>query len=216
MVLGAVWCPLDKKVEAFNRIKEIKKRHGYNSSFEIKWNKVSPAKVEFYLDILDYFFDDDDLHFRSLIIPNKNELDHKLFDQTHDEFYYKMFFDLLKVILNPRSTYQIFLDYKDTRSQQKINKLFEVLCNSMYDFKREIIKKIQPVCSKEVQLIQLTDLLTGIIAYENRDLTKNAGKLALVSRMKIRSGYNLRQTTLLLEEKVNIFRWKARGGNAFQ
>lgn len=210
MVLGAVWCPLEKKQKIFNRIKEIKARHGFSSKFEIKWTKVSPAKKQFYLDILDYFFDDDDLHFRALLVPEKDSLDHEQFNQTHDDFYYKMYFDLLKVIFKPDAKYRIYIDYKDTRGGEKKNRLHQVLCNNMYDFSREIIERVQTVCSKEVHLIQLTDLLIGAISYVNRNLNTNSAKVLLIERMSKRSGYTLKHSTLLLEQKVNIFRWHAR------
>lgn len=210
MVLGAVWCPLEKKQQIFNRIKEIKARHGFSSKFEIKWTKVSPAKKQFYLDILDYFFDDDDLHFRALLVPEKDSLDHEQFNQTYDDFYYKMYFDLLKVIFKPDAKYRIYIDYKDTRGGEKINRLHQVLCNNMYDFSREIIERVQTVCSKEVHLIQLTDLLIGAISYVNRNLNTNSAKVLLIERMSKRSGYTLKHSTLLLEQKVNIFRWHAR------
>jgi len=74
MVLGAVWCPLEKSHEISVRIREIKTSHGLSPKFESKWTKVSPAKQVFYLDLLDYFFDDDDLHFRALIVPDKTKL----------------------------------------------------------------------------------------------------------------------------------------------
>jgi len=66
MVLGAIWCPLEKCREVSVRLREIKKKHGLPSDFEVKWTKISPAKSQFYLEWMDYFFDDDDLHFRAL------------------------------------------------------------------------------------------------------------------------------------------------------
>ena len=70
MVLGAVWCPKEKRLEIAERIREIKQKHGLERDFEIKWTKVSPSKLAFYQDIVDYFFDDDDLHFRGLVVPD--------------------------------------------------------------------------------------------------------------------------------------------------
>jgi hypothetical protein len=96
MVLGAVWCPLEKTREIAKRIREIKQRHNLSPAFEVKWIKVSPVKKLFYLDLMDYFFDDDDLHFRALIVPDKSQLRHEDFAQDHDTWYYKMYFDLLK------------------------------------------------------------------------------------------------------------------------
>jgi len=210
MVLGGVWCPYDKVTEIASRIKEIKLEFGYTQNFEIKWTKVSIGKVEFYKKIIDYFFDDDDLHFRVLIIPDKALLRHTDFGQSHDDWYYKMYFDMLKVILKPNAIYNIYLDIKESHSGYKITKLDEVLRNNMYDFSRKILKKVQVIRSHEVQIIQITDLLIGLISYINRGLSSNTGKIKLIERVKERSGYKLTSTTLLKEEKFNIFRWRAR------
>ncbi len=214
MVLGAVWCPLEKTREIAVRIREIKESHGLKPEFEIKWSKVSPAKKQFYLDILDYFFDDNDLHFRALIVPDKSKLDHASFGQSHDDFYYKMYFDLLKVILSPEACYNIYIDIKDTQGAVKVKKLHDVLCNSIYDFSKEIIDRVQLIRSHEVEQLQLTDLLTGVISHVNRELTGNAAKEALVRRTMERSHYSLRRTTLLRENKVNLFSWRASEAQA--
>ncbi|MBL7738447.1 MAG: DUF3800 domain-containing protein [Chitinophagaceae bacterium] len=213
MVLGAVWCSEAKKKEIFDRIKEIKEKHGLKKGFEIKWNKVSASKVAFYKELIDYFFDDDDLHFRALIVPNKSSLDHAKFAQTHDTFYYKMFFDLLKVILEPDSSYNIYLDIKDTNSEHKIQELQNILRHNHYDYSKQILKRIQQVRSHEVAVLQLTDLLIGAIGYVHRELSGNKGKLELIEKLKKRSGYTLTHSTLYKENKLNLFIWK---GNTAQ
>lgn len=207
MVLGAVWCPLEKVREVSVRLREIKAHHGFKPDFEVKWTKVSPAKERFYLDVMDYFFDDDDLHFRALIVPDKGKLQHEAFGQSHDDWYYKMYFTMLKAILRPHDRYRIYLDIKDTRSASKVQKLHDVLCNNFLDFSRKIIERVQNVRSHEVEILQLSDLLIGTISYANRGLSGNAAKEALVARMKERSHYSLTLTTLLREDKVNLFRW---------
>lgn len=211
MVLGAIWCPLSKSREIAVRLREIKQRNGLSSDFEVKWTKVSPAKQTFYLDLIDYFFDDDDLSFRALIVPDKSKLKHDAIPgQDHDTWYYKMYFDMLKVIFRPDSRYRVYLDIKDTRGADKVDKLHDVLCNNIYDFDREVIERVQQVRSHEVEQIQLADLLIGAVSYVNRGLDSNAGKVAVVERMKKRSGYDLTRTTLFRENKVNLFRWRAR------
>ena len=209
MVLGAIWCPLEIVRESCVRVREIQSRHSLKKEFEIKWGKVSPAKKDFYLDLVDYFFDDDDLRFRALIVPDKAKLQHERYSQTHDEWYYKMYFDMLKVILDPKAQYRIYIDIKDTRSAEKIAKLHDVLCNNFYDFSRQIIERVQTVRSHEVKILQLADLLIGAVAYINRDLSTNSAKQALVTRIQQRSHYNLTKTTLLRENKFNLFRWHA-------
>lgn len=213
MVLGAIWCPIEKVQEISKRIREKKIEHGLSPAFEIKWTKVSPAKKKFYLDIVDYFFDDDDLHFRALIVPDKTLLHHDKFGQTHDEWYYKMYFDMLKVIINPEDRYRIYLDIKDTRGGIKIEKLHEFLSNAKYDFSREIIERVQIVRSHEIEILQIADILIGAISYLSRHLSGNEGKEAIIARIKERSGYSLELTTLLRESKMNIFKWQASENN---
>jgi hypothetical protein len=149
MVLGAVWCPEDKVRAVATRLREIKARHELRPGFELKWTKVSPAKVRFYLDLVDYFFDDDDLRFRALIVPNKSLLLHKEFLQEHDTWYYKMLFLLIKAILSPQDTYHVYLDIKDTRSAAKVRKLHEVLKTAVLDWSPNIVQRVQNVRSHE-------------------------------------------------------------------
>ncbi len=210
MVLGAIWCPDEKTREIATHIREIKLRHNLPPSFEIKWSKVSSAKLSFYLDIIDYFFDEQDLHFRALIVPDKSKLRHDHFKQDHDTWYYKMYFDLLKVLFFPNYKYNVYLDSKDTRSKEKIDRLYDALCNNVYDYERKIIKKIQIIRSHEVEQLQMADLLIGAISYVNRELLTSPAKLILVQRIQSRSHYSLTKTTLLREDKVNLFRWEAR------
>jgi len=210
MVLGAAWCSKTVKDEVFGRIREIKQKHGFKPDFEIKWNKVSKAKTDFYIELINYFFDDDHLHFRALVVPDKKALNHEAFNQDHDTFYYKMYFDLLKVIFSPDYAYNIYIDIKDTRSQEKVLKLQDVLRNNQYDYHNQIIRKIQQVHSHEVELLQITDMLTGAISYLHRGLSGNEAKLIIIDKIKSRSGYSLLKSTLYKEDKMNIFIWKSR------
>jgi len=214
MVLGAVLCPLGRTRETAIHLREKKRSYGLPANFEIKWTKVSPAKAGFYLDVLDYFFDDDDLHFRAWVVADKTGLRHAEFGQDHDTWYYKMMFGLLEPLLSPDSRYRIYLDIKDTRSAAKVRKLHDVLSNNLYDFDRKIIERVQVVSSHEIEHIQLADLLIGAVGYANRGLASNSAKNALVARMRERSRYSLTRTTLLRESKVNIFIWKPQEGAA--
>lgn len=208
MTLGALWCPLERRREISVRLREIKAKHGIPATTEVKWTKVSPAKVLFYSDWLDYFFDDDDLHFRAVVIPRKSVLRHEDFGHTHDDWYYKMLFTLVSPLLKPEDRHRIYLDYKDTHSGAKASKLHEVLCGSAYDFNRAIIERVQPVVSHESELMQLCDLLIGAVGYANRNLTSSSAKTRLVGRMRARSGLSLTQTTLLNATKVNLMLWE--------
>jgi len=210
MVLGAVWCPHEKVREISVRIREIKRKYNLGPEFEMKWTKVSPARVDFYQEIIDYFFDDDDLHFRAMVACDKSKLQHQRFAQDHDDWYFKMYFDMLKVLLKPDARFDIYLDIKDTRSAGKVARLHDVLSNNLYDFDRSIVRRVQTVRSHEVQILQLADILIGAVGYVNRAIQTSTAKLALVERIRHRSGYSLTQTTLYREEKTNLFLWRPR------
>lgn len=214
MVLGAISCPQTKIKEINQRIKEIKKRNSVAPDMEMKWTKIGPGKLQLYLDLVNYFFDDDDLHFRAVIIPDKSKLDHERFNQTHDSWYYKMYFDMLKTIFTPVDAFEVYIDIKDTHSYHKAEKLREVCCNSIYDFSHRIIRRLQPIRSDEVQIMQLVDILIGALGYENRDFPlgeqRSSAKQELIRVIKSRSRYSLHKTTLLREEKFNILVWDAR------
>jgi len=211
MVIGAVWCPTDKSHEIAERIREIKVKHGLSRDFEIKWTKVSPGGKRFYQELIDYFFDNSDLHFRGVVIP-KAELHHEDFGQDHDTWYYKMYFVLLEILLSPDCRYNIYLDIKDTRSQGKVQHLREVLCNNMFDFDRKVIHRVQQVRSHEVEQIQLADLLIGALGHlMNRGVSGSLAKQELISLIKHRSDYSLNRTTLVGEKKLNLLHWRPKG-----
>lgn len=209
MALGALTCPKDMASVSFNRIRDIKKYHGIDRKAEIKWNKVANNKYEFYRDLVDYYFDSSHLNFRALVIPDKSLLDHKRHNQTHDDFYYKMYFELLKILFSPDSKYNVFLDIKDTHSGKRTERLHEVLCNSTHDYEREVVKNVLAYHSHQIELIQLCDFFVGAITYHNRGLRDNLGKVKVIKRIQERSRYSLSKTTLLKEQKMNILIWES-------
>lgn len=215
MSLGAIWCPKNKVREANRRLIEIKTRHGIPKSSEVKWTKLSTCNVDLYRDIIDYFFDDDDLHFRGLVVPDKTVLDHEAFNQTHELWYYKMYFTMLKTIFDRTAKYSVYIDIKDTHSGENSRKLQEVCSNNAYDFDHRIIQKVQPIRSEEVQLMQLVDILTGSLAYRHNSTERPIGQLSkskieITKRIMSRSGYSLAKSTLLSDSKFNLLVWEPR------
>ena len=219
MVIGAVYCPIEKKEEIFERLYSFKVKHNLipknkkndkdnRPYYELKWNKVSKSKIEYYKDVINYFFDDDDLQFRVLVVSNKTDINYEKFNHTHYTFYYKMYFGMLKAILNPENSHHIYIDIKDTKSKEKVHKLEQVLRNDKYDYSKEIIKKVQQVRSHEVEILQLADLLVGATAYVNRGLANSKAKNELINLIKHRSKYSLTKSTLLKERKFNVFIWE--------
>ena len=103
MVLGAMYCLSEKRKQIYSDIRAIKEKHGLNSHFEIKWTKVSKSKIEFYLELLDYFWTNSDLHYRGLVATGKDKLNHtKYNNDDYDLWYYKMYFRTLDPIFDKK------------------------------------------------------------------------------------------------------------------
>ncbi|MFH1628271.1 MAG: DUF3800 domain-containing protein [Pseudomonadota bacterium] len=209
MLFGAVWCPQEETRRHIEALRGLKERH--RARGELKWTKVSKSREAFFLDTVELFFSAVNLNFRCLIINNKAKLDHEYYNQgSHDSFYYKMYFYLLRHIISETDQYDIYLDIKDTRSQLKIDHLKDVLSNNLHDFDRKVIRRIQHVRSKETELLQVADFLMGAIAYKNRALSGNQTKLKLIDRICQLSGRSLQTSTPPWEEKFNLFVFSPR------
>lgn len=213
MVLGALLCPTERARVVARRLRAVKGTHGmghgHPERFEVKWSKVSESGLPFYRDYADVFFEEG-LAFRALIIPDKSILKHDEFDQTHDDWYYKMYYQTLEPLISPEHSHSIFFDIKDTLSQDKVRVLADVLRNKLHDYDRTIISGVQHVRSDEVEQVQLVDLLIGAIGYLNRGLSGNPGKTRLIEHLQRRAGLTLRVTTGRSRRPVNIFVWEPR------
>lgn len=212
MSYGAIWCPKNKVQEVNSCIRQIKLENGIKNTAEVKWTKSSPSNLKLYLDLVDYFFANDDLGFRGLIVPDKGILSHADFDQTHEEWYYKMYFDMLKVIFAPKSSYYIYIDIKDTNSYENAQKLHEVCANNAYDFDHNSIRRVQPIRSEEVQIMQMVDIFTGALAYKHNSIDDpsrtNQAKHSIIKQITRHSRLSLTKTTLPQERKFNLLVWQ--------
>lgn len=216
MVLGAITIPQFAKDELDQMIRNIKVKYGLSSWFEIKWTKVSDGQLPFYKELIDFFFENKYLNLRVLVAKNKKSLNHDLYNNgDYDFWYYKMYYQLLEVLITPLYRYRIFIDTKDTNGGPKTRKLHEVLSNNIYDFKREVIKDIRQINSSESDIMQLVDLFIGAVSYYHRfhKLPKSGkvnGKGKLINYLRYQYNINLDQTSRRSEEKFNIFIWEPR------
>ncbi|MBW1854522.1 MAG: DUF3800 domain-containing protein [Deltaproteobacteria bacterium] len=204
MVLGGIWCPKAEVRNISKQIRSIKNKH--NARGEIKWVKASKSRQAFSLELVDYFFQISSLNFRCLVVDDKSKLNHDYFNQgSHDSFYYKMYFYMLRNILKPKNDYNIYLDIKDTRSAQKLAKLKEILCNNFYDFTREMIGNMQNIHSHESEILQLADLFIGAISYYNRNLKENIAKESIFQSIMNHAGQDLHRSSPPWADKFNLF-----------
>ncbi len=176
MLLGNISCAYPQVKRHSERIKEIKKKHHFYA--EIKWTNVSQSKLQFYLELIDYFFDTD-LKFRAIGVQ-KEYIQLEESNTTFDDFYYKMYYRLLNHKVDTTDHYNVYLDIKDTWSDTKANKLRDIL-NVQFG----VFRKVQCIRSEESLLLQMADLLMGAIAYEiNVPEKRSSAKERVLAQIK--------------------------------
>lgn len=198
MVNGAI-CIREDEVEEVNRyIKHLKKKHKYYN--ELKWTKVINKQKDFYIELIDYFFNSNML-FKATFIPNKKEAIHKQYGYTFDEFYYIVYHYTIRNFIDGQNNYKIYLDYKDINGGKRIKKMKEIF-NNIGSTDIFIIQ------SQEAQILQLCDLFIGAISYKNRDDIEHTSEIKsfIIEYLEEKLGYELVGTAPWVE-KFNIFRW---------
>ncbi len=156
------------------------------------------SKIRFYSDLIDYFFDTD-LRLR-VIGVEKSKINCTEFGTEYDDFYYKMYYQLLHYNINTMYHYNVYLDIKDTLSAEKVRKLRDIL-----NVRFGVFRNIQSINSKESLLMQLTDLIMGAISYNiNNDDKQNPAKVQLIEKIK-RHANNIDLCETNYSNKLNLF-----------
>lgn len=207
MLIGAIYCPKIKVKEINNYIKKLKENYNLSNNIELKWNKIDKKTENLYLDIIDYFFNNNDLKFRVMVI-DKERLNHKKYNQTENDFYHKAYYEMLKYIINRNNSYNIYPGIKDTNSYYYHQVMLNYLKIKILDTNNEIIKKVQPIKSYEAPILQINDILIGALSYSYRKLSDNDAKLNIIKKIDSLYPDNLDETSY--SEKFNIFMWKPR------
>jgi hypothetical protein len=206
MVIGAIQCASDETEVAASiatKLKKLKASHGLAPYFEIKWTKVSPAKVDFYMSALELILESP-ISFTAIMAedrPNDRS--------THDDWYYDTYFELLKTVIDPYERYDIYLDIKDTRGSQRIKQLRQRLSDAHFDYTQSIIRKIQLLRSEEGALSQASDFLTGLVSSALRESVRNPAKIALIKSVESMLGHGLTAQDSRTGDKITIIRKEA-------
>ena len=185
---------------AKEEIKAIKRKFNYTE--ELKWTNVHSATYKVYAELVDWFFMND-LEFRTVVV-DKSQIDEQRADYSFNDFYFRMYFQLLHTKVDFQNRYNVFLDIKDTCSGEKLEKLKKIMSYN------SSIGTLQFIPSRESVFIQLADVLMGAINYNLRilkgDVIGNViAKLKLIEKIKRHSNISLNTTTPLSRNKFNLF-----------
>jgi hypothetical protein len=207
VLIGGVWLKADKRTAYKAAIRELREKHHVGGEFA--WNRVSPSRVEFYLDLVRFFCGEsaDDLRFR-VIVLRSDELNAVHFAQSDNELmFYKFYYQLLHHWILDCNEYRIFLDAKTNRLHGRQKTLERCLSSA------NLLSKVtvQALPSHEVSLIQLADVLIGAVGYKLHGLNTSSSKVRVVAELEKALKRNLSPTPKS-HEKFNIFRFRSGGG----
>ncbi|QPA31639.1 DUF3800 domain-containing protein [Thermaerobacillus caldiproteolyticus] len=198
MVIGGIWIPKVERDEIKQKIRYLKQKHQLFG--EIKWKNVAPSKLEFFLELVDLFFESQSLRFRCIVVDG-NKVDINQYHNSDNELgFYKFYYQLLVHWLEPMNHYRIFLDFKKNKQSDRLHTLEKVLNNASFSF----IEDVQAIESKHSLLIQLTDVLIGAVGYKYHNYQTSDAKLKLVETIEKRLGHPI-QSTFKSAKKFNVF-----------
>ena len=180
-------------------IKAIKEKYGYTD--ELKWVNIHDKTYLVYKELVEYFFMTD-MQFR-VVIADKTQIDACRPEFTFNDFYYRMYFQLLHHDMDLEHNYNIYFDIKDTCSQQKLHQLREALKWNAS------IRNFQFIKSHESVFVQLADVLMGAINYQLRIKRGNIdgkviAKRKIVDIINQHTPISLKTVSPLSNKKFNL------------
>lgn len=204
MVVACIRCP-KKLVSKINEdLINLKTKHNIWKYAETKWTKVSISKIDYYRDLLEYFFQNENIKFRAIVI-DKSTLNHPAKNQNHNTWYFKMIYTLVDKIMEIHTSYNIYIDKKEDsyQARKELNITKELLkrhCENL---------NMQNITSYKSQLMQLNDFMQGIVCYYNRNLyngeNPNPAKVELINNIRNRH-IDLGKTNY--NTKFNLLFWE--------
>jgi len=207
MVLGSMWFE-EKRRELFkSEIHDLRNKHKIGGEF--KWNKVSPSRVAFYVDLVNWFFDKkDDLRFRCIVVQADKVNLVEYHENDQELGFYKFYYQMLHHWILDFNEYSVFCDYKSNRYSDRLNVLKRCLQHSNLSAK---VLNVQSVRSEESVLIQIVDLFTGIVAARFNEETKSEAKKEILLATERKIGKRILPTSCN-EQKFNVFKIDLKGG----
>jgi len=206
LFIGSIWIEKSLREEIKGKIKDLREKH--KCFGEIKWVNVTYQKEEFYKDIIELFFSYGmQMRFRSIMI-DANKMIWSFHQEDKELGFYKFYYHMLYKWIHDYNTYKIFVDIKQNRDLTRVRVLKDVLNNKC---KNSYIEQVQALPSKEVVLIQITDLLLGAISAKlNKKNLSNKAKINLIKYIEKLLGKEI-SPTYSTENKFNIFNIDLKG-----
>ena len=95
MMIGSLWIPAEHRDDIKAKIKALREKH--NAWGEIKWTKISPSKLDFYLDLVDLFVGYGNMMRFRCIAVDQQSVNMKLHGGDEELGFYKFYSEIPNV-----------------------------------------------------------------------------------------------------------------------
>lgn len=181
-----------------------KVRDEFHFRNEMKFMKVSGLRAVVYDEVINIFLDSPNLYFRCLVV-DKKLIDWKKFKNLKHEAYNFFSYEVLRRSLDQIEQAVI---YTDAVVRKKEDQFLKEVFTLNLEFKHDPIKHVEPIDSKDDDLLQMCDLLLGTV---NNELTQNTNPFKKKLRNLVLKGLGRETFTKEFEErKFAVWRWRPK------
>lgn len=199
MIIGGVWVEKTARKQIKNKIKYLRKIH--NILGEIKWTKISPMSIDFYTDLVTYFFENPSVRFRCIVVDStKVDLD-RYHNSDGELGFYKFYYQLLVKWIDGNQNYLIYVDEKSNSDGTRLNELGRILNSGGLG----TISDVWPINSKESVFVGLADVLIGAVSYKYNSSGQSNSKMKIIDLIEDYIGGPI-SGTAQSEKKFNVFK----------
>ena len=199
MVIGGIWIEKEERKKVKNKLEFLKKKNKISAEF--KWTKVSPSKIDFYKEVVEYFFSNPKIRFRCIVVDSE-KIDMELFHESDSELgFYKFYYQLLIKWIDGNTSYRIYLDDKANKQNSRLSDLQYFLSKSSFGD----IDSVLALPSSDSVFIQLADLLIGAVSSVFNQSITSPAKKEIVGLIENIIDNKIEPTTSS-EKKFNIFK----------
>ena len=207
MSIGGLKVPRTDKPQLSYKLRLLMKSLRLNS--ELKWSKVSSKKLDEYRRIADFFFEEEALRFRAIVVPQDRVKLEEYHGRDRELAFYKFYYEMLEKWLEAGNEYLILLDYKNNRGADRYTTLRTYL--ERYLRGKAWIRDLTIIDSRQTPLAQLCDILTGSVAAAYNGTRPSSAKEALAKYIAESASLpSLKTSTPLTAGKFNIFKMDLR------
>ena len=209
LVIGSLWLRTEDRQDFKNSIHALRDKHKIGGEF--KWQKVSPSRLDFYQELVEWFMniEEERLRFRCIAVDHAQVNLVKFHDNDQELGFYKFYYQMLHHWIMDFNEYAIFCDFKQNRVRNRLHTLQQTLD---YSNLSSTVANVQPIRSEESVLIQLADVLTGAAAARlNGTLQAGSAKEKVVEQLELSFKHKIRPTPKN-HQKYTVFMIDLQGG----